>query len=251
MVGELGEVRIIDWGLATSLQEDGLAGRVAGTPAYMAPEQARGEASESDPSVDVFALGAILCELLTGAPPYRGDTEDETLLMAARGWTESALTRLDGVDCDPDLKALVRRCLNLHPAHRPPNAGAVWRLLRDHFDAAARRAHELELEAARRQEATAHRRRLKRRTVAAAVVILVSGAVILSLVLSARSGSAAWSTRSNRRATAPAGWCRKPGAPRAPIPPVGNAPSPPPPKPRDAARCSTVMEPSRKRPEDS
>src|SRR5262249_52847147 len=92
MVGEFGEVQVMDWGLATRRGEPELSapgdaapvadapgsppqtqpGMLLGTPAYMAPEQARGEVAEVDRRSDVFGLGAILCEILTGQPPYRG-----------------------------------------------------------------------------------------------------------------------------------------------------------------------------------
>jgi serine/threonine protein kinase len=102
MVGGFGEVQVMDWGLAKVLPRGGLAderdpaeqetliqtarsgsggdesraGSVLGTPAYMPPEQARGEVGRVDERSDVFALGAILCEVLTGRPPYPGPNAD-------------------------------------------------------------------------------------------------------------------------------------------------------------------------------
>src|SRR6185436_13438835 len=90
MVGSFGEVQVLDWGLAKVLAEradaghvvnesganestaHSLVGSIMGTPAYMPPEQARGEVDRVDPRSDVFALGGILCEILTGKPPYIG-----------------------------------------------------------------------------------------------------------------------------------------------------------------------------------
>ena len=92
MVGELGEVHVMDWGLARDLSsraaptqepgtgsisttasdpsESSLRTRVAGTPSYMPPEQARGEIAAMGPPSDVYALGAVLYEILRGLPPY-------------------------------------------------------------------------------------------------------------------------------------------------------------------------------------
>jgi serine/threonine protein kinase len=53
-----------------------LAGSIMGTPAYMPPEQAKGDVGTTDERSDVFALGAILCELLTGKPPYTGSFDE-------------------------------------------------------------------------------------------------------------------------------------------------------------------------------
>ena len=108
MVGAFGEVQVMDWGLAKVLDQGGvaderraqrgrddasairtlrtgseagesLAGSVLGTPAYMAPEQARGEIDTVDERADVFGLGSILCEILSGQPAYAGRTGAGTL----------------------------------------------------------------------------------------------------------------------------------------------------------------------------
>ena len=71
------------------------AGSILGTPSYMAPEQARGEIDRIDERADVFALGSILCEILTGSPAFTGRSSGEIVRKAAkatrpmrsRGWT--------------------------------------------------------------------------------------------------------------------------------------------------------------------
>src|SRR5262249_6974738 len=139
MVGGFGEVQVMDWGLAKVLGAGGVvdeertarragieagvqtgrsgsdadasrAGSVLGTPAYMAPEQARGEVDWLDERSDVFSLGAVLCEILTGLPPYVGRSSGEVLRRAARADLEDAFARLDECGAEPELLALARRC---------------------------------------------------------------------------------------------------------------------------------------------
>jgi tetratricopeptide (TPR) repeat protein/tRNA A-37 threonylcarbamoyl transferase component Bud32 len=77
-----GTPKITDFGLAKRLErEDGqtYSGQVMGTPSYMAPEQARGETRQIGPLADVYALGAILYEMVTGRPPFKGPTTYETI----------------------------------------------------------------------------------------------------------------------------------------------------------------------------
>lgn len=97
MVGTYGEVSVMDWGIALRLDIDGAGGGVtrispAGTPAYMAPEMATGNAGEIGPATDVYLLGAVLYEIITGDPPHPPPTDshnrlelvNDALLIAAR-----------------------------------------------------------------------------------------------------------------------------------------------------------------------
>src|SRR5262249_20465360 len=140
MVGEFGEVQVMDWGLAKVLPQgkstsDGRAAtagasrvrladceqtvvhtgrvgsdgcetaavRVLGTPAFMSREQGGGEIERVDKRADVFGLGAMLCVILTGQPPYVDDTAEAIRAMAIRGDLAGALFRLAGCGADGEL----------------------------------------------------------------------------------------------------------------------------------------------------
>src|SRR5262249_50074399 len=100
-----------------------VAGQVKGTPAYMAPEQARGE--PVDARADVFALGGILAVMLTGRPPFLGDTVRDTVFKAARAEVAECFAKLDTCGADADLIAIAKKCLTAKPAARFANGADV------------------------------------------------------------------------------------------------------------------------------
>lgn len=123
MIGQYGEVQIINWGMAISLDDEQQEEGVFGRAAYMPPEQVRGE--RFDCRSDVFCLGGILCTILTGIPPFRGDNTMAIVLQSGTGDLSDAFARLDACRANPALIALCKRCLAPDPANRPPDGKAV------------------------------------------------------------------------------------------------------------------------------
>jgi ABC-type phosphate/phosphonate transport system substrate-binding protein/tRNA A-37 threonylcarbamoyl transferase component Bud32 len=116
-----GEPHLTDFGIAKLLEQDlGLTrtNDVLGTPAYMAPEQAAGKAVSA--SVDIYSLGAIFYELLTGHPPFKGKTPLETLRKAAEE-EPAHPTRMKG-GADGELAAICLKCLEKNSLHRYSSA---------------------------------------------------------------------------------------------------------------------------------
>jgi serine/threonine protein kinase len=182
MVGEFGEVQVMDWGLAKEVgkadapddaapelrevraadEEYTRAGTILGTPAYMPPEQAAGQIDRVDTRADVFSLGAILCVLLTGRPPYSAADTNSVVRMAIEWDTADAFRRLGHCKADPLVVALCKRCLAKDPADRPADGRAVAGELADIRATAAerlRRADLAEMARIARQQELKRRRR--------------------------------------------------------------------------------------------
>jgi serine/threonine-protein kinase len=212
MVGAFAEVQVMDWGLSKVLgvppsrctrlpsndaekihtvrtDNTGFSssdGTVAGTYAYMSPEQANGLVDQIDERADAFGLGAMLCEILTSLPPYRGASAWEVHQEAAAGHLADAFNRLESCGADAELIALAKDCLAIDRDARPRNAGVVAerlatysatvadRLRRAELERAAAEARQMEVEEKLRAECRA--RRLAVGLIAATLMIVLTGA---------------------------------------------------------------------------
>jgi WD40 repeat protein/predicted Ser/Thr protein kinase len=120
-----GQPHITDFGLARRVEGDSAltrSGAIVGTPSYMAPEQARSEKVLTT-AVDVYSLGAILYELLTGRPPFRAETPLDTVLQVIE--SEPAPPRSLHAGLDRDLETICLKCLDKQPQRRYESAAAL------------------------------------------------------------------------------------------------------------------------------
>ena len=136
MVGEHGQIYVVDWGLARRLDELPAKGEddqsAIGTPAYMAPEQARGHNHALDERTDIFALGGILYRMLVGAPPFFAKTAEDTLTLARKAEVKSPeLAAPAGSPMPRRLVAICQRALAAEPAQRYQSVTELRRDLED------------------------------------------------------------------------------------------------------------------------
>src|SRR6266568_386130 len=126
LLDQKGEPHLTDFGLARLVESESTVTRtmeVLGTPSYMAPEQAVGNNGAISSATDVYGLGAVLYQLLTGHPPFAGGTTYETIKLLLD--TEPRPPRLLNSKIDRDLSTICLKCLEKDPKRRYPSAFAL------------------------------------------------------------------------------------------------------------------------------
>jgi serine/threonine-protein kinase len=202
MVGAFGEVQVMDWGMSKvlgqptapvaaasppaaegdetlihtvrsdSAGDESRSGTVMGTPAFIPPEQAKGEVGSLDERADVFGLGAILCTILTGQPPYTGGRALHLMEKAWRGDLADAWARLDDCGADAELVRLCKGCLAADREGRPRDAGVLARRLAAYQAGVRERLRHAELESAAAQARAGEERKRRKLTAALGMALL-------------------------------------------------------------------------------
>jgi serine/threonine protein kinase/Tfp pilus assembly protein PilF len=171
-----GEPHLTDFGLARLLETESSITHtldVLGTPSYMAPEQAAGKNAAVSSATDVYGLGAVLYQLLTGHPPFAGGTTYETIKLLLE--TEPRQPRLLNPKIDRDLSTICLKCLEKDPKRRYPAAAGLAEDLQHWLK------HEPIL--ARHTGIFTRGRKWVRRNVAVAALITLSVALAISIAL--------------------------------------------------------------------
>jgi len=126
LIDAFGSPKVADFGLVKSLDEITrltASGLVCGTPAYMSPEQARGDGKNIDPRSDVWALGAVLYEMLTSRPPFQAENALRLMLKITKD--QPTPPRVLNLKVPQDVHCIVMKCLEKNAERRYPNARAM------------------------------------------------------------------------------------------------------------------------------
>lgn len=192
MLASTREVYVVDWGFsrADAPTEEGEV--IGGTIAYVAPEFVIGHGSRDGRRSDVWGLGAILCEILTGSPPLRATSKRDARREFEEGGAAAIAKNL--ASAPPDVAEIALRCLAIDPLDRFENARTVANAVADVLDARRRRLGELEIESvtAKERERAAIRRGVQKTALTAsiALTIVLVAAYALSELRQGRSEAA-------------------------------------------------------------
>ncbi len=210
MIGAFGEVQITDWGVARKIgyappspssqdtTDNGVQqfagspvdstqraspgdtrhGDVIGTPAYMPPEQAKGELA--DKRSDVFAIGGILFEILIRKTPFDEPTATKAISKSIRSDLASAYRELEICNADSELIALAKECLDADPNKRPADAQHVNQRFNEFLERREQKLRTVELEKVRSEEQLAAQR--KRNHLLVWSTMAIAGVLVLSMV---------------------------------------------------------------------
>src|SRR5438477_7569662 len=126
LLDKKGEPHLTDFGLARLMEQESTMTNsleVLGTPSYMAPEQAAGQTKNLTATADVYGLGAVFYQMLTGQPPFLGGTNYETIGLVLK--TDARSPRLVNAKVDRDLSTICLKCLEKEPGRRYATALAL------------------------------------------------------------------------------------------------------------------------------
>ncbi len=207
LLGNFGEVLVVDWAFARVLPRgsaahkrrgekagkdvtvistvgkgdtsaDSVVGLPVGTPGYMPPEQAMGRIEDIDEQSDIFSLGAVLCQILTGEPAYTG-SNTERVAAAKRAKLDEAQARLASCKADKRLVKICSQCIEPLPKDRPRSVEALAEAVAASLTASEGSAHRAQLYAIQAQAEAEEQRRSRRQTVVVLGVIL--GMILLGV----------------------------------------------------------------------
>ena len=185
VIGAFGETVVGDWGLArdgTETPTRARAEEVIGTPAYMAPEQARAE--DMDARADVYALGCMLYEVLAGVPPYAGTTPQQIVDSVIAGPPPALCSVVAGVPSD--LEAIVAKAMAREPKDRYPEGSALADDLRRFHTGQLVRAHTYGTVALFRRWVTRHRGTVAMASVGL-IALSITGAISVQRIVNERN----------------------------------------------------------------